>query len=68
MDVSVFNFIVWNITLSKFLYQVFVENVNSLGRATHEYIENWAIMSSNDSTVIDYFSDVFRLKKEYGVG
>lgn len=31
---------------------VFVENVNSLGRATQEYHENWATANSNDFTVL----------------
>lgn len=34
------------LTLSKF---VFVKDVNSFGRASHKYHENWTTMNSNDS-------------------
>lgn len=43
------------ITLSKF---VFVEDVNSWGRATHKYHENWATVNSNDFIVYLWLSSV----------
>lgn len=47
------------ITLFKFF---FFEDVNSLGRATHEYYENWVTMNSNDSTEIHTYSTIIRIR------
>lgn len=46
---------------------VFVENVNSLGRATQEYHENWATANSNDFTVLVIWKSEFLNMREYAL-